>query len=255
MSRFIILMYHSISIPDRNETPRFICKPELFKRHIKFLVKEKYHFVSMKDIYAFYYNGVNLPDKSIVLTFDDGFEDNYINAYPILKKYNIPATIFLVSHLVNQSSKWLSNKKKLLTWKQIKEMEKNKIDFGGHTRFHSKLTDLHLEDVFYDLKECKFKIESSIVNSVQSFAYPYGCYNLNIVNKVKFAGYSMACSTRAGFNNKKTDVFNLRRLDISGYDSVSMLKRKIKFGTNDSSIYLPLIYYYNQFKKYLKLKE
>ena len=256
MSRIVILMYHSISLEQHDK--RFSCNPALFEQHMLFLKQQGFNFVSFNVIADYLEHNIEPPEKSVIITFDDGFEDNYTNAWPILKEYEIPATIFLVSHLMGKTGEWLKkarsdNVKKMMSWANALEMANSGIDFGGHTSTHVKLTDIGLNEAKQEIAGCKKTIEHHLGREIDVFAYPYGLYSDDIIQSVAQAGFKMACSTRPGFNSKVMDKLLLRRIEVSGTDSVTVLKRKIIFGTNESSIMLPFKYYLSQILKRLKL--
>jgi peptidoglycan/xylan/chitin deacetylase (PgdA/CDA1 family) len=246
----IILMYHSIDTVIRGGDKRYTCAPKLFEKQMQYLVNQGYCFIPLSEMDSFFNDGKTVPEKSVIITFDDGFEDNYYYAFPILKKFTIPATIFIVSDLLDKTNQWMINEgldeKKMLSWEKIKEMMQSGIEFGGHSLNHQRLVTLEDDELNNQIVKNKKDMEDSLGCSLISFAYPYGLYNESVLNAVSQAGYKIACSTRSGFNNNNTSPFLLRRLEIKGTDSLFNFKQKITFGTNDSSLFFPMKYYWQR---------
>lgn len=240
-------MYHIIAEPKSAEEARFACSPILLRKHMKFLKKNNYNVVNLDKITYHIENNIPFPEKTVIITLDDGFKNNYDNAFPIFQEFNIPAIIFLVSGLMEKTNIWMHNngfpKRSMLSWENIKEMNKHGISFGAHTASHVKLPELTGEKVMEELAESKKHIEDQLGESTKHFAYPYGLVD-DIVRDITIsAGFQTACSTRSGFNHLDVDTYMLRRLEVYGTDSVRALKQKITFGVNDSERSYILKYY------------
>ncbi len=240
-----------ISTPMDAEEARLACSPSLFRAQLSFLKENNYNFFSLSEAVNWIERKLPIPERSIIVTLDDGYLDNYKNAFPILSDLKVPATIFLVSDYMGKTNEWMArsspnSNKTLLSWHQIHEMKKQGISFGGHTKHHVRLTDIDEETAFNEITECKQNIEDRLGEAIDFFAYPYGLFNTFHANVVKEAGYIAACSTNSGFNGPSTDIFKLRRLDIQGNDHKGRFKRKVEFGTNDGSINTAIRYYANR---------
>ncbi len=244
-NRFLILMYHMISSPRSTSEIKYACTPGLFEKHMQFIQKN-FNVISLNDVVKNQNRRIPLPEKSVVITIDDGFEDNFINGYQILKKYSIPATIFLTSGMLGKKNFWMSSRgfpeRKLLSWQQIKQMH-DLVDFGAHTLNHVRLPDIDLDTARLEISESKAIIEENLDTEAIHFAYPYGLLNEQVVKLVEEAGFESACTTRSGFNNMDIDIYQLRRIEIFGNDPLWKIKQKLKFGTNDASVIQPLKYY------------
>ncbi len=191
------------------------------------------------------------PHKSVVITFDDGYMDNYESALPILREYNFPATVFVVSSLVGKTNNWMRAdgypEKPLMGWHEIEKMKGNGITVGSHTVNHYHLSHLSLEDAKREIEDSKKFLEDKLGIPINHFAYPHGDMNESIMNMVKEAGYRTACLTRSGFNSKELNLFELRRLEIYGTDSIWQFAIKLTYGTNDGNLLLPTKYYMRRF--------
>ncbi|MBC7359362.1 MAG: polysaccharide deacetylase family protein, partial [Desulfacinum sp.] len=135
MSRFLVLMYHMVSEPKEPPDARFACPPALFERHMAYLVRRGFRVVSLEEIYGALTGGLSLPDRSVAVTFDDGYADNYENAWPVLERLGIPATVFLVTGAVGRSNHWMEgrgfSRRRMLSWSQVREMSDRGVSFGS----------------------------------------------------------------------------------------------------------------------------
>jgi peptidoglycan/xylan/chitin deacetylase (PgdA/CDA1 family) len=220
---------------------------------MRYLLGNGFNFVSLKDIARslslHYYP---LPRNAVALTFDDGFMDNYHDAFSIVTEYDIPATIFLTTGMIGGTNSWLEKegfpKRKMLTWAQILEMYQAGISFGAHTVSHLRLSRLTMHEAHKEIDGCKKAIEDKLGRSVDYFAYPYGQSSKEIRRVVNDCSYELACSTRAGFNYKDTDRYNLRRIEIFGNDPIWKLSFKLKFGVRDMRMFFARMFT-RQFRK------
>ena len=247
MQRFVILMYHMISEPKTAAEIKYACPPKQFEQHLQMLLSSGFKPISINAIEDYYLHQTPLPDKAFLISFDDGFEDNYSNAFPILQRYKITAVIYLATGLVGKTNQWMSkltfSERKMLTWTQIKDMASQGIDFGSHTVSHPRLTELDDGNVNKELIKSKQLIEDQLGIECRHFAYPYGLLTEKTSELVQQAGFKTACSTRSGFNNTERNPLILHRIEVYGDDSTWKLKLKIRFGMNDASWFFPLKYY------------
>jgi Predicted xylanase/chitin deacetylase len=220
-----ILTYHSISNeiePDETVTP------EEFEKQLQY-IKENYKVVSLEEAVEYIQTDIEKIAGSIVITFDDGYRDNYRYAYPLLNKHNFPATIFLVSDFINDKEG------KYLSQSQINEMKSNNISFGSHTVSHRILTGLRSEEIIREIRGSKDILESQLDQKINSFAYPVGTmvdFNDEIIKTVKASKYAYACSNVYGINGNNTDIFALKRIGIETTDNFFIFKKKLDGALN-----------------------
>lgn len=220
-----LLMYHSIAYEAKNElrVPK-----EKFEEQMKFLKEHGFTAISMKEAYEIINNEKLSPEKPIVICFDDGYADNYSNAYPILMKYNLRGTIFVITDTVDKSSQYLSSS-------QIREMYKSGIDFQSHTVHHEELNRLSYAKQLKTLRQSKEYLESCLGSRVIALSYPVGKYNNDTIKAAKDTGYLMAVTTKFGFAKKKDGMFTLTRVRINASDSLQSFSAKIKTSNKKSS--------------------
>lgn len=256
MSRIIILMYHIIDHAKTSREANLCCSPESFKKQIKYLANSNYTLVNLDDV-SNILNGTKVFENDVVaLTFDDGFEDFYLNALPILTQYKIPSTLFVVSNQLGNTNNWMSERnfpaRKLISKQQLITIKESGVVIGSHTRSHLKLNELSDDRALIDqeIKASKIELEEILKQPVKHFAYPFGKFNDIVVDTVQKADYTSACTTKSGFNRENADPLLLRRIEIYNSDNLWRFKFKLKLGTND----MTLGFLFNYFIFRLKLK-
>ena len=214
-----VLMYHSICEHIRKEKHnKWRVKPKDFEKQMNWFHKNNWKSFTISELVKL----DEIPKKSFVVTFDDGFEDNFLNAFPILKKYNFKATIYLVpnqktNHWEEKNTSVLSN---LLNNEQILQMQNSGlIEFGSHTLSHVNLSTINDEQLLNELKKSKEEVEKITNQECEAFAYPYGKFDDNIVNSVKRVGYKNATVVKRGLFKKDDDSFTIKRVGILGTES------------------------------------
>lgn len=218
-----IFMYHKVNPYSSSGGYGLRVLPDQFAWQMNYLRERGYQTISFDGLINHWEKGAPLPMRPVMITFDDGYEDNLLFAYPILKENGFKATIFLVSGLIGKTNEWDTRDNaqpvnKLLTWDQIKEMEKNGIEFGAHTATHPNLAAIPSDEAVSEITLCKQVLEQELGHPVLSFAYPYGKYNEQTKAAVAQAGFKAAVTTAVDKNDLlTTDYYGLKRLRVTGY--------------------------------------
>ncbi|WP_085829550.1 polysaccharide deacetylase family protein [Clostridium massiliodielmoense] len=213
-----VLMYHSIMYEKGN--PVRLPK-EKFEEQMKYLKDNNYNTLTLDELYDFLENNKPIPKKSIVLTFDDGYKDNYKTALPILKKYNFKATFFIISDCIGTGE--------YLTLDQLKEMKKDGFDIESHTTNHNKLTKESYESQYKMFLDSKEKLEKLLDKKIKYIAYPYGKYNEDSIKAVKAAGYKMAVTTHCKWTDRNEGIYEISRVGISGKHDMGKFINKVNY--------------------------
>jgi peptidoglycan/xylan/chitin deacetylase (PgdA/CDA1 family) len=214
-----VLLYHNIVDPNVDDPFRysFTSLPaNEFEKQMKLLYDNGFTTITTDDLYRFLQGGT-IPEKSVLITFDDGYESNFSLAYPILKKYGFKATIFLQTDMI-ASKQTIRNDSipKYLEADKMPEMT-DVFEYGSHChRLHYPISPSIRSFVSapYDVMVNDL-LESKKYINTKSFAYPFGKYNDTAVSAVKAAGFKMAFSTIPDQVNRNSDIFLLPRLVVS----------------------------------------
>jgi glycosyltransferase involved in cell wall biosynthesis/peptidoglycan/xylan/chitin deacetylase (PgdA/CDA1 family) len=201
-----------------------------FQKQIDYLRENGYQIISVEDVISYINGQKELSSGSVCLTFDDGYYDNFGSLFPLLRKYEVPAAIFLVAnYMVPNSSKEIDLKvgERFLSWGEIKEMAGSGMNIGSHGYHHRDLTTLHPERAFLEILRSKRLIEENISGKVRYFSYPYGRYNDTTRDLVKRAGFDAAFTTTPGSIKPGDDPYALKRTLIAPSDSLFDFRKKI----------------------------
>ena len=214
-SQIPVLMYHVVH-PD---TSLISISPEIFSKQMEWLHDQGYHSIVFSELVDQLQNGNSIPNKTIVLTFDDGYASLYTYVVPVLLRYGFSATVFLVSGYCGRNNDWpgqLSEipRMPLLDWNQIREMDESGIEIGAHTVNHPMLDRLEPDEMKKEIFNSKEAIERQLGHEISSFAYPYGRYNKTVKSHV-ISEFTGACSSKIGMVNLKSDPFEIERIDIN----------------------------------------
>ncbi len=212
-----VLMYHSIAVEKGNPIRMPV---EQFDKEMKYIKDQGYTTLTLKELYDYFENKVPIPDKSIVITLDDGYEDNYTAAFPVLKKYGLKATVFMVTTTIDVNPN-------CLTSAQLKEMDKAGIEIESHTVTHRDLDSLSYDEQLAELKDSKAALEKLLGRSVDYVAYPTGKYNDDTIKAVTAAGYKMAFTTNGRWSDKSDGMLTLDRVYISTFHSMDVFKNRL----------------------------
>ncbi|MDO8488873.1 MAG: polysaccharide deacetylase family protein [Candidatus Omnitrophota bacterium] len=217
-----IIMYHSVT-PQARIDNRVEVSASRFQYQMEFLKNHHYNIVSLEEAGKMIKERKRVPAKTIAITFDDGYEDNYIYAYPVLKRLKIPATIFIIVNEVDRSNG------DRLNWNQIKEMQgSGLISFGSHTLDHFYLPEVKSEEeLIRQIFGSKISLEEKLGVPINTFCYPAGRFNLHIKDLVAQAGYKYAFATGLGRKYSNQDVYLIERVRVSESDNLFELWAKI----------------------------
>jgi peptidoglycan/xylan/chitin deacetylase (PgdA/CDA1 family) len=221
-----VLAYHQINDDfDFSITRQKVCQ---FERGVRYLHDQGYKAVSLDEVLD---TGADHHDKKVAFTFDDAYQDMYSNAFPILKEFNFTACIFVITGYVGKQSdwdyRWGRNRRRHLTWEQIKEMSQAGFTFGSHTVNHPDLTGIQKRQLEYELKESKQELEDKLGQKVDFLSYPFGRYNRYVQEETKRLGYRAGFTLCRHSSERGSDDFSLSRWGVYLLDSPLSLRIKI----------------------------
>lgn len=219
-----VLMYHKVNPDPRTGGLGLRVPPDKFDWQMRYLKENGYESISMADVMDHYEKGKHLPDKPVVITFDDGYKDNHDFAYPIMKKYGYTGTIFVVSKSIGNTNffdveKKLQPENRIMDWNEIRELDKAGFEIGAHTVDHPHLAEVSPEVARYQIEESKRALEHGLKKPVNIFCYPYGSHNDTVADLVKEAGYRAAVTTQLGLSKLDTHPYKIPRVRVIGHYS------------------------------------
>lgn len=206
--RIPILMYHSISDSDPNNT--LLVPINQFEEQVKWLSEEGFTPMLLDDVVQAFDTG-KVPEKPVVITFDDGYADNYTDAYRILKQYNMKATFFIITEQIDADS-WYMNSN------MLKEMSNNGMGIENHTSIHVEFTNISREDKISIIKDGMNELKESVGVESKFVCYPVGKYDDETIEVEKELGIKAAVTTEGGISSLSDGLYSLKRIRISPMD-------------------------------------
>lgn len=227
-----ILNYHRVSDTDDNPATLKVAD---FDAQMKYLVDSGYKVISPDDLLDAWESGKPLPEKPIVLTFDDGHADIYNNVFPILQKYNMRATVFVVTDHMGSAD--------YLTWDMARALQNGGfVDIESHTMSYKDLTTLRGDKLWNEIYGSKQAIEWALKKPAKFIAYPHGKYTVDAEDTSKEVHYRAGFIEDYGLAKSEPNRFILTRIPVVGSNSHTLLRFKIRL--NGSPIFAPI----NRFK-------
>jgi peptidoglycan/xylan/chitin deacetylase (PgdA/CDA1 family) len=218
-----ILMYHHIAVagPNADAVRRDLSvSPAAFEAQMAYLTSHGYHTVSLLDLLEYLQGGQALPARPIILTFDDGYDDNYTYAYPILRRYGLQGTFFIITGLVGRPG--------YLTWEQAREMRRGGMSLESHTCTHPDLTRSTPGHVDEEVRDSKAALERELGGPVFFLSYPSGKYNAAVITALEANGYLGAVTTQYGTTQESSALYELCRVRIRGSDTLESFVQKVE---------------------------
>ncbi|MBI5587431.1 MAG: polysaccharide deacetylase family protein [Deltaproteobacteria bacterium] len=264
MSTVPVLMYHHIN-PNRGDM--VTVTPEVFEAQMRHIKDAGYRTLTLDELLGVV-SGRKLDDKGVVVTFDDGYLDNYVYAFPVLKKYGIKAAVFLVSSWVDKATAAKGYQKRIISefreraplhdqtkayaqegsfeklsvnWDMVKEMkDSGLVEFHSHTVTHSRCDHLSGDELKEELKLSKEAIEKALEKSCDYLCWPRGKYNDEGVGAARELGYRGVFTTEPGVAGAGADPFRIKRIVVK--DRVRWFKTRLTVYTNGllSGLYMKM---------------
>lgn len=177
-------------------------------------------------------DGPNRPNKYVVLTFDDGYHDFYTTAFPVLREFGYPATVYLPTGFIGREKRLEFKGKPCLIWREVLELKGKDIEFGSHTVNHRQLTELPWPEVEKELKSSKDTIEDETGFPVCHFSFPYAYpadkkFNGRLHGLLIQCGYRTCVTTRIGLHHSRDDLLSVRRIPVNESDDQKFLRAKV----------------------------
>jgi len=203
---FPILEYHMVTENPHPDAKPYVVPPEDFAEQLDYLAEEGYTTITPQDYARARKGKQQLPEKPIILSFDDGYEDNWRVVLPMLEERGMKAVFYMVTNSIGKPG--------YLTWDNLFDMERRGMEIGSHTANHLPLTTLSPEKQREELRLSKLMLEWKGMKTIYSFSYPNGSYNAGVVTMLAEEEYLTAVTGEAGLNTLETNPYLLRRVNI-----------------------------------------
>ena len=220
-----VLSYHNLS---PGESSKMTVSQAIFEQQMRLLKEKGYRVISMDQLFDFLDFKISIPPKSVVITIDDGWSSAYEIAFPILKKYGYPATLFIYTDMIDRIPKALS-------WNQLREMAAQGIDVQCHTESHRNLTfrekgeylQNYFENIEKELSGCKQTIKEEMNLEVKYLAYPYGDTTPLVIELARKIGYRGGFTTKRGSNPFFIHNYRLNRSVVYGELTLDQFEKNL----------------------------
>ena len=210
-----VLMYHKIGDDKDNDA---VIREDLFRQQMKFLKDNGYHPLTMNQLYDYVVNGAAVPEKPVVLTFDDGYADTYSIVYPLMKEYGFAATVFVNPGDVGTR----------LTWEQLKEMKDNGITISNHGFQHVEMGQLSKAAQMENIQKAQQALADKLgITDNPWFCYPYGDKNKDTDAATKDSGIKMAMAMKSGWAHTGDNPYNILRVWVGNAVDIKHFEERI----------------------------
>ena len=201
-----VLMYHRFG---ENKYPTTNIRMDQFSDHIKELIKTKYNVIKIQDGLNAIQNISLIKDRSVIITIDDAYSSVFNNAWPILKKYGLPFTLFVSTDVIDNKTPGY------MSWEEIRILRDNGVTIGSQTKSHPHMHNLSENQIVKELEFSNSRFVQEIGSKPEIFAYPYGEYNLNVVKKIKINGFKAAFGQHSGVAHLSLGLYQLPRFAMN----------------------------------------
>lgn len=226
-----ILLYHSIST---EASPRFrpwTVPPASFADHMETLASDGYEPITVDRLQRLLHAGP-MPERPVVITFDDGFEDFHSHALPVLDHHGFAATLYVPTAYIGRRAAWLSREheaeRRMLDWNQVGEIAAAGVQVGAHSHTHPRLDELRPHESMDEIVRSKEILEDRLQLPATSFAYPHGYHDKRVRRQVIGAGFGSGMAVKHAMSSPADDPYALARIVVPREASVEDLRRLLR---------------------------
>ncbi len=218
-TRIPVLLYHSVADESSARFRPWSVHPRRFAAHMELLADRGRHSLTVGQLeQALRPGGPPLPDRPVVITFDDGFADFHSTALPVLEKHHLASTMYATTGYLGGTARWLAREREqdrpMLHPEQLHDIATRGVEIGAHSHTHPRLDELSAADSRAEIYRSKEVLEQELQRPVTSFAYPHGCHSRRVREQVIEAGYSSATAVRHAMSSPEDDLFALARVMV-----------------------------------------
>jgi peptidoglycan/xylan/chitin deacetylase (PgdA/CDA1 family) len=232
-----ILLYHSVSADPSSEAAPFAVTPDAFRRQLAHLREQGYTATTVSQLVRLLPGRAALPERLVLLTFDDGFADFHSDAVPALEEAGFPATLYVTTGFLDrQDGPGPARPGPMLGWSQLLELPERGVEIGAHSHTHAELDTLAPRALGSEVERPKRLLEERLGREVASFAYPHGYASARVHRGVREAGYRSACAVRNLPSHPGDNPFHLARLTMRPSTSLEEFGRAVTAPYRPSSM-------------------
>lgn len=217
-----ILMYHHLQdLPGDASVlvQTWTVAPHNFDAQMALVAQRGFHAITMAQLVGQLKGGKSLPAKPIVVSFDDGWAEQYTVAFAVLKKYRLSGTFFVYTRPLDHAQ--------FMTWSQLQEMSAAGMDIQPHTLTHPHLRALAPDEAMKEIADSKSILETRLGKPMIAFAYPFGEYNAAVIDMLKRAGFEAAVTLDPGYRQRADELFTLHRIRVSYNDTLDDFAKRL----------------------------
>ncbi len=232
-SHLPILMYHRVAPFGGYKAARWRVNPQLFDDQMRYLVENGFRTITLEEWYNYKTVRKPMPQRTILLTFDDGFDDFAVYAWPILQNYGLGAINYLVSSLVGRANEWdaaMGESVPLMNWDTIKRLRDEGCEFGSHTCSHKHLTGLTTDEIAYELAHSRAVLQKELGLPITSIAYPFGDYDPIVAHIAGACGYDFAVTCDGSMASYESKLLQLPREEVANTTNIADYEGKVMVG-------------------------
>ncbi len=226
-ARLPVLAYHDVSPRKDLQHRNLTVSPESFERQIHWLVRHGFKGLTCADVSSWMRAESELPDKSILLTFDDAYANLTTYAFPLLKALGFPASVFVITGRMGECLEW--DQRLTMSPQQVQDWSRQGIEFGAHSRTHPDFRVLPLGDLDSEVRGSRDDLEKLLGCIPAAFAYPFGAYNQSAMDAVG-RSFELGLSLEEGLNTRYTDRMLIRRTEVLPFESLTEFSWRVRFG-------------------------
>ena len=232
----VFLMYHAVVEDVQSLEASYTIRPEHFEAQMRYLAESGYETRTVTEVIAAWERGQRIPDKTAVITFDDGFSCLHDTALPIMRRYGMRATVYVISGYLDRMARYDTSlgirARPMLARSQVRELADEGIEIGSHSVNHFELHTLNPRGLQYELLRSRCELEDLTARPVTSFAFPRGRFDSAVYAAVRQSGYTSACTTIPGKNSAESDRFSLRRAQIGMQTDLAAFGTLLRHGAS-----------------------
>lgn len=218
MTTVPILLYHSV---DAQSSPRFrpwTVTPQELAAHFEVIEREGYHPTTVGQLEHLRSIGRSPPERTVVITFDDGFEDFHTRALPILAEHRFASTLYVTTGYLGGRAGWLARDgeadRRMLSTSQLEETAAAGVEIGAHSHSHPRLDELRPSESMREIQESKLTLEDLLQRPVTTFAYPHGYHGPRVRQQVIASGFRSAAAVKHAMSSDADDMYALARVVV-----------------------------------------